>query len=317
MTEIMMKALQLIKDSPDQPPKLIQTSLPKPQIQDGFVLVKVTAAGIQPSDVINAQGKFPFTTYPRVPGRDFAGIIVDGPPESLNLEVYGTSGEASSFTRDGSHAEYVLVEKHGVAPKPKYLSWAQAASIGVPWTTAYIALKRAQVISSDIVLVMGSNGAVGAAATQLAADMGCKVLTAARRGPADVNLTEDPKMSKATELTGGNGPDIILDTTGNVDVLQAALAILAVRGRLTYISGAAELNVNLGSLYRNEQSIIGSNSIRYGAVGMAQAMMAMSMRFNQGGLKPPAEESLHKISLEEAIQVYSEKCDKKHIIVFG
>lgn len=54
-------------------------SIPIPRIQNGQSLVRVYASAINPSDVMNVEGKFAQTTLPRTPGRDFAGIVVDGP----------------------------------------------------------------------------------------------------------------------------------------------------------------------------------------------------------------------------------------------
>ncbi len=53
--------------------------LPAPVAAADEVLVQVKAAGLNPSDVKNVLGRFPYTTLPRIPGRDFAGVIVDGP----------------------------------------------------------------------------------------------------------------------------------------------------------------------------------------------------------------------------------------------
>ena len=53
--------------------------LPRPIPAAGEVLIQVKAAAINPSDVKNVQGKMHETSLPRIPGRDFAGIVVEGP----------------------------------------------------------------------------------------------------------------------------------------------------------------------------------------------------------------------------------------------
>lgn len=80
--------------------------VPAPTPADGEVLVQVKAAAINPSDVKNVQGKMHETTVPRVPGRDFAGIIVKGPDELLGQSLFGSGGNIG-FGRDGSHAQYL------------------------------------------------------------------------------------------------------------------------------------------------------------------------------------------------------------------
>ncbi len=100
------------------------------------------SAGLNPSDVKNVLGLFPYTTTPRIPGRDFAGIVTVGPGDLIGRAVWG-SGRDLGFDRDGSHAEYLTVPVEGVALLlPPALSFAQAASLGVPYTTAWDGLER-------------------------------------------------------------------------------------------------------------------------------------------------------------------------------
>jgi NADPH2:quinone reductase len=203
-----MKALLLKTEEPSSPPSLITTTLPIPVPKPTYVLVKVHSAAINPSDVLNASGAFSHTTFPRVPGRDFAGIVAFGPPELQGRPVYGTSGNSLSFTEDGAHAEYCVVPSDAVAIMPKNFTFAQAASVGVPWTTAFIVLHRAQTIATETVLVLGATGAVGSAVVQLARAKGCKVITASRRQTTDINILTDQELSKAG--TRSNWTDVQL-----------------------------------------------------------------------------------------------------------
>lgn len=99
---------------------------PHPVPEGDDVLVEVRAAAVNRSDVLNSMGSFPLTTLPRVPGRDFAGVVVEGPSELVGMEVWGTGGEAVGFTRDGSHAEYMAMPRAAVVPKPESLSCRRA-----------------------------------------------------------------------------------------------------------------------------------------------------------------------------------------------
>ena len=103
MTPPLMKALRLTASNGAKP-CLALTTLPKPSLPPSTVLIKILAAGINPSDVLNANGGFHHTTFPRVPGRDYAGIVTGGPVEFVGREVYGTSGNSLGFSVDGTHA---------------------------------------------------------------------------------------------------------------------------------------------------------------------------------------------------------------------
>jgi NADPH:quinone reductase-like Zn-dependent oxidoreductase len=131
-----MKALRFRKFGP--PSVLAIEEVPRPEPHGGEALVQVQAAAINPSDVKNVSGYFPATTLPRTPGRDFAGIVVTG-KKYEGQEVWG-SGPGLGTTRDGAQAEYVVVSEEAVSPKPRTLSFEQAAAIGVPFITAWCAL---------------------------------------------------------------------------------------------------------------------------------------------------------------------------------
>jgi NADPH:quinone reductase-like Zn-dependent oxidoreductase len=103
------------------------------------VLVEVRAASINPADVKNVQGKFAQTIPPRTPGRDIAGVIVAGDKELIGQEVWASGGDIG-FTRDGSHAEYIILPRRGARLKPKSLSMVEAASLGVNYLAAFIGL---------------------------------------------------------------------------------------------------------------------------------------------------------------------------------
>ena len=173
-----MKALQFSATGDLTALGFVDVATPVPAADE--VLVQIKAAGLNPSDVKNVLGRFPYTTVPRIPGRDFAGVVVQGPQALVGQEVWGT-GRDLGFFADGSHAQYLTVSAKGVAHKPTHLSFAQAASLGVPYTTAWDALQRSAVGEGTRVLVIGANGAVGSAALALAKILGAQVLAAVRR----------------------------------------------------------------------------------------------------------------------------------------
>ncbi len=175
-----MKALQFSATGDLSTLRFVDVATPVPAAGD--VLVQIKAAGLNPSDVKNVLGRFPYTTLPRIPGRDFAGVVVEGPQEWVGQAVWGT-GRDLGFFADGSHAQYLTVSAKGVAHKPSHLSFAQAASLGVPYTTAWDALQRSAVGEGTRVLVIGANGAVGSAALALAKILGAQVRADQRNMP--------------------------------------------------------------------------------------------------------------------------------------
>lgn len=74
--------------------------MPAPKTDAAHAVVAVRAASINPSDVRNVEERFSTTTLPRIPGRDYASVVVDGPKDRLNADVWGT-GDAG-FAADGS-----------------------------------------------------------------------------------------------------------------------------------------------------------------------------------------------------------------------
>ena len=95
------------------------------------LLIEVKAAAVNPSDVKAATGLMPYAVFPRTPGRDYAGVVIDGPAGAVGREVFGSSGDLG-IRRDGTHASHLVVEADAVVEKPGTVSWEEAAGIGVP-----------------------------------------------------------------------------------------------------------------------------------------------------------------------------------------
>ena len=266
-------------------------------------------------------GGFPHTTFPRIIGRDYAGIVVE-PQSSLlfGMEVFGTSGHDLSFSIDGAYAEYVLVREKTVARKPTNLSFAQAASVCTPYTAASMALRRSLLRPTETVLIIGATGAVGSAATQLATQMGCRVLTAARNPASSINLREDPELRTAKDLTNGKGPDVAVDTVGDLSLLKAALATLNTGGRLSFISvgrsATSEIQIDMKMLYRLEHAIIGSNSVEHKAEEMAEWLSEMTPSFEKDELKAIDEKELTQIRIEDFAKAFDGSAKGKFVIIF-
>ncbi|KFE46402.1 quinone oxidoreductase family protein [Pseudomonas syringae] len=306
-----MKALQFSRTG--DLAALQYVDLPKPVAGPDEVLIQVKAAGLNPSDVKNVLGRFPYTTLPRVPGRDFAGIVVQGPQALLGQEVWGT-GKEPGFFRDGSHAEFLTLPAKGVALKPKHLSFSQAASLGVPYTTAWDALQRSLVGADTRLLVIGANGAVGSAALALGKILGAQVLGAVRR-PEQLKALQEQGfdailLDAAEELAGQvsgifkGGADVIFDTTGFW--LPGAVSALAPFGRIAIIAAPVDGHVQLPALalYRRGGSVVGINSLLYDCQACAKMLDQFGRFFDEGSLPLPT--GLFESPLSEGLARYAE-----------
>lgn len=146
--------------------RVVEVDLPVPRA--GEVLVKVTAASVNPGDAKNILGRMEGTTLPRIPGQDFAGVGVGGPTKMIGTEIWGSGGDIG-FARDGAHAEYIVIPQESVTTKPAHLSMIEAAAVGTSYVTAYLGLiETANVQASEWVMVTGATGGVEGSAIQLA-----------------------------------------------------------------------------------------------------------------------------------------------------
>src|ERR1700682_2951050 len=88
------------------------------------LLIEVKAAAVNPSDVKAATGLMPYAVFPRTPGRDYAGVVMDGRGGWLGRAVFGSSGDLG-IRRDGTQATHLSVEPEAVVEKPKGISWEE------------------------------------------------------------------------------------------------------------------------------------------------------------------------------------------------
>ena len=151
-----MKALQYTRfGSPDV---LELVDRPIPQATEEDAVVQVEAAAVQPSDIKGVAGAMDGTVLPRTPGRDFSGMVVQGPTWLLGRAVWGTAGDLG-FSRGGTHAEYVRFPVAGLGQRPWGLSAEEAAAVPVTFITAWIGLlDGAQVREGETVIVFGVAG---------------------------------------------------------------------------------------------------------------------------------------------------------------
>jgi len=306
-----MKALRILHfGTPDQ---LVIQDIDRPVADKNHAVIEVRAAPINPSDVKNAAGLMNQTTLPRTPGRDFAGVVVDGPAEWLGKNVWGSGGRFG-FTHDGSHAEYLQVPLDALALKPTTLDFVAAASVGVPFTIAWLGLiDYANAQSGETVVVIGASGSVGQAVCQLARWRGCRVIGVVRDAPSSAQATafdawtlSDHDLPRhVRELTDGRGAEIVYDAVGGV-MFAPALQCVAHRGRLVEISatGASDVTFNLRDFYHNETQLFGADSLKLGAGDTARLLDRLAPLFDESTLHAPAVQ--RTVSLDAAIEAYQQ-----------
>ncbi|MTV14558.1 MULTISPECIES: zinc-binding alcohol dehydrogenase family protein [Bradyrhizobium] len=263
---------------------------------DNDVLIEMKAAAVNPSDVKAATGLMPYAVFPRTSGRDYAGVVIDGPAEFIGREVFGSSGDLG-IRRDGTHATHLVVERDAVVEKPAGVSWDEAAGIGVPFVTAMEGLRRAGLPKAgETVLVMGVNGKVGQAAVQIASWHGARVIGVVRKrepyeghsnSPVDViDASTTDVASRVRELTGGKGADIVYNTVGD-PYFQAAHKSLALRGRQILIAAVDRIvQFNILEFYRGQHTYVGIDTLALSSVATGEVLRELAPGFAGGHLKP-------------------------------
>jgi NADPH:quinone reductase len=294
MNTDLMKALRFSEFGPPSVLRIEKVSIPEPG--EGEALVRVNAAGINPSDIGDVAGLFKKTTLPRTPGRDFAGVVVKG-NQHEGEEVWGSAPNLG-ITRDGSHAEYVVVPVETLSPKPKLLTIAQAATIGIPYITAWASVvNAARIQAGETIVIVGAAGAAGQAATQIANWKQARVIGADITSDpipgteAVVNTKSENLRERVRELTAGKGVDVVFNTVGGV-LFEPASQSLAFGGRQVVIasSGNPIVTFNLVDFYHNFSRLLGVDSYGLTSQQIAEIAHELQTGFETGALKPAAIE---------------------------
>jgi NADPH2:quinone reductase len=262
----------------------------------GEVLVEVKAAAVNPSDVKAATGLMPYAVFPRTPGRDYAGVVIDGPADWIGREVFGSSGDLG-IRRDGTHATHLAVEAEALVEKPANLTWDEAAGIGVPFVTAMEGFRRAGTLEAgETVLVMGVNGKVGQAAVQIASWRGARVLGVVRKDEAyeghtnsAIEVIDASAVDAATrvrELTNGRGANIVFNTVGD-PYFEAAQKSLAIKGRQILIAAIDRtVPFNIFEFYRGQHTYVGIDTLALSSIATGAVLRELVPGFSSGHLKP-------------------------------
>ncbi|TAM83262.1 MAG: zinc-binding alcohol dehydrogenase family protein [Candidimonas sp.] len=303
-----------------EPSVMRLVELPRPTPGPGEVLIRVLVSGINPSDVKNVAGHFK-STLPRVPGRDFAGVIVGGAPDCDGAAVWG-SGPGFGVTRDGVHREYITMPREWVARRPRTLTAEVAAAVGVPWLAAWTALVTAgQLRAGETVLITGVSGAVGNAATQIAHRYGARVIGAGRSAAnpsgadAVIDTIRHDLAAEARALTEGRGVDLVLDAVGG-PLFEPCLRSLRKGGRqIAIASNPQGVSFNLVDFYHNLGHLAGVDTMSLTGIEIASILARLADGFESGSYRPPRIQAWPFARAVDAYDaVLASKAPIKHVL---
>jgi propanol-preferring alcohol dehydrogenase len=247
-------------------------TVPVPAIGSGDVLLRVRATGVGLTVVIMTAVPGRVTSFPRIPGHEVAGEVVEAGRDVAHVKVgdrvtchfyltcrvcrFCRSGRETLCTAfrgyvgmatDGAYAEYMAIPAANVTPIPPGVSDLEAAIAADAICTPYHACRaEARVGPGDAVLIVGAGGGVGIHGVQMAklcggwvvaADVGDDKLAAARDCGADalVDARRGDLAAQVRALTDGRGVDAAIDFVASRETLEGSLGALARGGRLVII----------------------------------------------------------------------------------
>jgi len=226
------------------PEKLKVGERPAPEPGSERVLIRNRGAGVGYWDVKAMAGMFGKIPVPAIPGFEAAGVVEQTPAGS-GLSVGDEVIVPVSYP-GGGYAEYVVARAANIAPKPKSISFEEAASLIVPGGTAYEGLvDKAQVQPGETVLITAASGGVGTIAVQIAASLGARVFGVASAdnhtllrelGAAETFDYHDSNLVDQVRAAAPGGVDVLFDAAGG-DTLERAVGAIRDGGRGVFING--------------------------------------------------------------------------------
>jgi NADPH:quinone reductase len=309
-----MKRLRVLQkaDSVETLDLRIEQCEPPPRGPDDL-LVAMHAAGVNRSDVAATLGRMPQAIWPRTPGRDWAGVVIEGPSALIGQEVFGAGGDLG-ITRDGTHASHLVVHRDAAVARPETITLQEAGSLGVPFVTALEGFHRSGMPKpGDVVLVLAANGMVGQAAVQIAAMHGARVFGVTRRKEAFAHEGVVVRMIDASSAdvaalvhaeTNGHGADIVYNTVGS-PYFAAANQAMAHGGTQILISTIERpVPFDIFAFYRGQHTFVGIDSLALDARASAALLRELLPGFASGKLRPLPVVASSCYPLERAIDAY-------------
>ena len=278
----MMKALVLKEDK-----TLVLSAFKRPEPKKGEVIVSIKASALNHREIWIQRGLYPGMALPCILGADGAGVVTElgeGVPEQwagkevIIYPAYDWGDDEVAPTRQfrvlgmpdpGTICEFMSVPISNLVPKPKYLSWSEAAAIPVAGLTAWRALVRHGGIRKGAkVLITGIGGGVAQAGMGLAkafdadiyvtsssADKIAQAVSDGAKG--GVNYKEDNWHLKLKEMSGGI--DIVLDSSPS-PVLDNYFRFMNYGGRIVAYgsTGAPKTSISISKFFLRHIQFIGT-----------------------------------------------------------
>ncbi len=235
---------------------------PVPRRAAGQALIRITAAPVNPLDLLCASGVsyFGAPTLPYVPGTQGVGVIEQGDNLPAGQRVW-FSGSAGMAPGDGTMAEYAVADETAILALPDTVSDDLVAALGLSAIAAWMALTwRGRLQPGEHVLVLGASGTVGQVGIQVARLHGAGRVIAACRDAQGRQRAMELGAHAAVDLACNDVADlasrIAEASTGRVDLVldpvwgipaEAATRVLSPGGRLVNVGSSAGQQANLSS----------------------------------------------------------------------
>ncbi|MGB1237951.1 MAG: NADP-dependent oxidoreductase [Pseudomonadales bacterium] len=220
--------------------KLIHAEIERPVIRADQVLIKVSAAGVNPVDWMIRDGYLKESGYHQLPlilGWDVAGEIAEIGAQVTGFELGDAVFSYAPIAAQGGYAQYIAVESQLVTAKPETLSLLDSAAVPLAATTAWQALvKGCQLKAGDKVLIHNTAGGVGSFAVQIAKALGAYVIATASEAKHEfvkslgADQLIDYRVERFEDKVGKL--DAVLAAVGGDDILQRSLEVIRPGGHL-------------------------------------------------------------------------------------
>ncbi|HWG28582.1 MAG TPA: zinc-binding dehydrogenase [Actinospica sp.] len=309
----MMLAATAVSQSPTDPLSgLVLGEVPIPQPPPGWARVRVVSSSLNMHDLWTLRGVgHPADRLPRILGCDAAGYDEDGNPVIVHPVIADPDAGAGDETldpgrallseqHDGAFAEYLVVPRRNLVPKPDWLSFDEAACLPVAWTTAYRMLfTQARVRAGDRVLVQGVGGGVASAAIHLAAAAGAVVYATSRSEEKRKQALDwGAREAVASGERLAERVDVVIETVGEATWSHSLRALRP--GGTVVVAGAtsgANPPADLGRVFYLQQRILGST-------GCTRAELVAMLRMMQAtGARPVIDRTLPLAEIHRGIQL--------------
>jgi len=189
----------------------------RPEPKEDQILVRVIAAGVNPVDGLIRSGMFAKhekATFPMILGADIAGVVEKTGSKVTKFKAGDPVFAYASLKSGGAYAEYALTTEREAAPKPKVLTYVEAAAVPVVALTAWQALvDTAKLSARQTVLIQGGSGGVGTFAIQIAKARGARVIATAS------TANQDLLMQLGADVAIGYTKQKFEDVAKDVDVV--------------------------------------------------------------------------------------------------